>query len=170
MYSDLFLEVTKDQDVFETYQDFIDSGKASKLSDDILDYVYDAYANDCVVGADISNYSDAIHVYNDTVDYNNEPIVFMQSLYNDPRNNTFMYIVDGQGVVREGNRCKQCSDIDIWDTDALLDAGFVCDECGKPMDSQNDFHFIIYASLECEDCAEKSQAYINSKPSGYWTS
>lgn len=51
----------------------------------------------------------------------------------------------------------------------MIDAAYVCGKCKKRILHQDELKWVMYASLECEECSEDSWKYIDSKPSGYWT-
>lgn len=143
------------------FEEFWGEYSSRELDTKLRQYLVEAFEHGCYTYYE--EYS-VLSVRSET-DSNGEHLVFSQSLYRDPRENTFVSIDGGNQV----NRCEQCDGIDIWDTDALVKASRVCDECGKPVERFSDLHWHLYAGLACDDCIDGIREYEDSKPSGYWT-
>lgn len=146
--------------LLENHGDFISSIKGEEL----IKYIEKALENDCFLG--IGDFESGLFIK--VKDKNGDDVIFIQSIYMDPRNNTFM-IIEKDGKKITANRCLQCEGINLWETDKLLKSSYVCGKCKRKIDNQDELNFVLYAGLECEECAKDSWQYIDSKPNGYWT-
>lgn len=124
----------------------------------VKNYLYECLDHDCYIDFD-DTYTNERYVCFETEDDNGDYVKFTQGIYNTPQNNTFMYCYGkrGNGVLYEYNVCDACRGLDIYKREELIDAAYHCAECGKTLKSQDEFNFVPFATLCCDECVDESR-------------
>lgn len=76
----------------------------------------------------------------------------IQDLCGDPRDDTFVICSAKGEDVCTIDRSKQCSGLDITDTETIMKRALVCGKCGKPVDSFEELNHILFGKAECDEC------------------
>ena len=131
-----------------------------KMPYELRSYVMDALEKGCALTYTLP-YANSLNIVKPATGPDDEELVFLQLVMNDPRDETFMFYDADGNHPNQANRTSQCKGIPIWDTEYLVEAAFVCDGCGKKAGSLSELEFYPFAGLGCPECAKAGIEYFN---------